>query len=397
MDLSFTYDNGTLKITSEEKSDIWVTKLFYNDKLCTEIQHKESLLNPIHKNKIDQALKDLIPESERAFLLSEISDNFSKWVKTPEKIGISQEALDILTDDPLTFLLNKLEQVHPGDKFGFVLYIYSLMSLNYVIGSFVHVETVGKSGGGKSHGQKICKRLLPLGMQHSIDSMNTKSLIYYAKEHSLKNKLVIIDDATEKDIEMFKHVGDNGLEPFTYSTVIDGKYVEIKADYSPLIWFTKVSSENKGGQMSSRFLVYNIDESRDQRFKILDNIERDIEMPISPLCSEIISECINLDIKKIDPGEFKIPDPETIGFRDANFYKALIKCSALLNHQKRKISEGVLYAEPEDIKAVEDLWAELAIFNKHKLSKKYAMVYDLISDDIVGISTGRDQTINRYS
>ena len=395
----FTYDNGTLKITSEEKSDRWETNVFYNDMFCIEIKHKESLLDLGHKNKIEQAIKSFIPKTEdRALLLLEVSDSFSKWVKTPEKMITSLDAFDILYNDPMGFLLKELEKVHSGDQVGLMLYILSLMSMNPAVGCYVHIQTVGKSGGGKSHGQKVCKRLLPSGMQHSIDSMSAKSLIYYSKEHSLKNKLVIIDDATEKDIEMLKHVGNNGLEPFTYSTVIDGKYVEIKADSSPLIWFSKVSPlEDEGGQISSRFLVYNIDEGDEQRNKILDNIKKDAEVSINPLCTEITHECITLDIKKIDPGEFEIPDFKTIGFRDANFYKALIKCSALLNHQKRKISEGVLYAEPEDIKAVEDLWAELAIFNKHKLSKKYAMVYDLIPDDIVGISTGRDQTINRDS
>ena len=97
---------------------------------------------------------------------------------------------------------------------------------------------------------------------------------------------MIIDDATAKDIEMLKQVGNNGLDPFTYSTVIDGSYVEMKADASPLIWFSKVRPlDDEGGQISSRFLLYNIDESTEQRLGILDNIKKDTEASISPLCS----------------------------------------------------------------------------------------------------------------
>jgi hypothetical protein len=388
----FYYERGSkdrrIKIETEEKNDKWETRIFVNNKLYTKIKNNESLLNSAHQRKIEQAIKDFIPiAEERLDFLLDLSDAFNKGANKLEKMIISLEALDILSVDPMGFILNELEKVHPGDKFGLKLYTLSTMSLNPAVGYYVHIQTVGKSGGGKTHGQKVCKKLLPSGMQHSVDSMSTKSLIYYAKDNSLKNKLVIIDDASERDIDMLKQVGNNGLEPFTYSTVIDGNYVEIKADASPLIWFSKVRLLNdEGGQVASRFLVYNIDESTEQRLKILDNIKNDTKASISPLCVEITNECINLDIKDIDAGDFKFPYPETIGYRDANFFKALIKCSALLNHMNREIQNGVLYATEEDAKIVEELWAEISRYNRHKLSEKEAKIYDLIPDDIEGIS-----------
>lgn len=368
-----------------------MTSVFFNDKLCAEIKHNGSLLNPTNKKKIDQAIKDLIPKAEeRSLLLLEITDSFGNWMENPEKTVTSVEALQIMCKDPMGFLLNEVEKLHPGDLVGITLYILSLMSLNPAVGYYIHVEAVGKSGGGKSHGQKVCKMLLPSSMQHSVDSMSTKSLIYYAKDHSLKNKLVIIDDATEKDIEMLKHVGNNGLEPFTYSSVIDGNYVEFKADASPLLWFSKVRPlEDEGGQVSSRFLVFNVDEGVEQRKKILDIIEKDVKASISPLCVEIVNECITLDIKDINAGDFEIPDPETIGYRDAQFYKALIKCSALLNYMNRELKNGIIFANEKDIKAVKKLWAELARFNKHKLSKRDVEVYDLIPSTIEGIASSK--------
>ena len=72
---------------------------------------------------------------------------------------ISLEGLDILSVDPMGFLLNELEPIHPGDQVGLKLYILSIMSLNPTVGYYVHIQTVGKSGGGKSHGQKVCKML----------------------------------------------------------------------------------------------------------------------------------------------------------------------------------------------------------------------------------------------
>lgn len=385
----FVFNYKNLKITTEKKGSGWETNIFCDDRLCAEIKHKNYLLDLGHKKKIEQAIKNFIPEiEERTSILLDLSDSFSKSLKIPKKRAKSLQALNILNRDPMTFLLKEVEKVHPGDRFGITLYILSLMSMNPAVGYYVHIESVGKSGGGKSHGQKVCKRLLPPEMQHSIDSMSAKSLIYYAKDNSLKNKLVIIDDATEKDIEMLKHVGNNGLEPFTYSTVIDGNYVDIKADSSPLIWFSKVRPlDDEGGQISSRFLVYNIDESKEQRFKVLDSIQKDIKDSISPLCVEIINECITLNIKDINAGNFKIPNPETIGFRDANFFKALIKCCTLLNHRKREIISDVLYATEEDIKVVEELWAEISRYNKHKLSAKDVAVYDAIPSDLLGIST----------
>lgn len=82
----FEYENGNFKITSKEENDRWKTSVFFNDKLCAEIKHNGSLLDPTNKKKIDQAIKGLIPKpEERAPLLLEMTDSFGNWIENPKK------------------------------------------------------------------------------------------------------------------------------------------------------------------------------------------------------------------------------------------------------------------------------------------------------------------------
>ena len=66
-------------------------------------------------------------------------------------------------------------------------------------------------------------------------------------------------------------------------------------------------------------------------------------------------------------------------YRNAKFFRALIKANALLCHPKRNIKDRVLYAKEEDLKYAMDLWNDLSIYNDEKLDEDMIKILSVMT------------------
>lgn len=306
-----------------------------------------------------------------------------------------QEADRILHGNPLEFLVSEVQKQYIGEVNNVQSCIHSLITLNPAIESLYHIQHVGNTGKGKSTLGLVCQELLPMEMRFEVNSMSPKFLLYYSKTQSLKNKMVIIDDATDSDIELLKKIGDN-KGPATYGTIINGKPVVFKFDAEPLVWFSTVSPlKDDGAQLSSRYFMMNIDESEDHHREVLEFIQSkgNKREPVSPVCAAIIHRCINnilFDRIEIIP-EWKHPYGSTVSYRDLNRYKSLIQASAVLNYCHREINDMVLEGTQEDIDIAHRLWTATAHNNLLGLNNTQLKAYQEIKDYYEGIFSGVTQ------
>ena len=306
-----------------------------------------------------------------------------------------QEADHILHNNPLEFLESEVQRQYVGELDNVQSCIHSLITLNPAVESLYHIQHVGNTGKGKSTLGLVCQELLPPEMRFEVDSMSPKFLLYYSETDTLKNKLVIIDDATDKDIELLKKIGDN-KGPATYGTVINGKRKVFKFDAEPLVWFSTVSPlKDEGNQLSSRYFMMNIDESESHQIDVMKFIKNKSSGtdPISPVCGAIMHRCVNnimFDSIDILP-DWDHPDGQLVPYRDLNKYKALIQASAVLNYCHREINDKVLEGTQEDIDLAHRLWTATAKNNLHGLNNTQLQVYQEIKDYYADIFSGANQ------
>ena len=306
-----------------------------------------------------------------------------------------QEADLILHKNPLEFLVSEVQKQYIGELNNVQSCIHSLVTLNPAIESLYHIQHVGDTGKGKSTLGLVCQELLPIDMRFEVNSMSPKFLLYYSKTQTLKNKLVIIDDATDNDIELLKKIGDN-KGPATYGTIINGKPMVFRFDAEPLVWFSTVSPlKDEGGQLSSRYFMMNIDESDEHHMEVLKFIQSkgDKREPVSPVCAAIMHRCINnilFDRVEIMP-EWKHPYGSSVSYRDLNRYKSLIQASAVLNYCHREIKDRVLEGTQEDIDIAYRLWTATAHNNLLGLNNTQLRTYQEIKSHYDDIFAGVTQ------
>lgn len=306
-----------------------------------------------------------------------------------EEAELHKEEVDaILATDPLKYLLSEVEKEYIGDSSNVEMCIYSLLSLCPAITARLHLQHVGHVQSGKSHLGDTCESLLSPSMQFGVKHQSPKYLLYASKEISVKETLIIFDDATDNDIEVLKALGNN-KGPASYGTVSNGKHLSLKLDAEPLIWFSTVSPlVDKGGQLGSRYILLNTADSDSHHTNILNNMKgkvsignTEVAVPISPITGYVISACVkNPDFDTVKVPEFEFPDRVDTQFRDAKAIISLIQSVAVLNFKNRTIrsEDRALIATDKDVEAALDLWKVLAPYNRMKISKAQRVIYDAI-------------------
>lgn len=319
-----------------------------------------------------------------------------------------KEADQILSDDPLAYLLAEVSKEFIGDVPNVEMCIYSLVSLNPYVENILHLQHVGGAQSGKSQLGNTCEKLLKVGMRFPIKHMSPKYIFYASKTNSVKDTLITFDDASEGDISILKALADNSGAA-THGTVGNSEKLDLILDAEPLVWFSTVSPlTDEGGQVSSRYILLNINESPTHHSKVLDSMRERVSLdtttvptPISYVSRFVIASCIqNTDFKRIAVPHFEFPKGNVTKFRDGKGYISLVQSIAVLNHRNRVIrkKDKALLATQEDIDAAAALWNKLAPYNDTKLSepqlntlseirKFYSEILEgLIADTALGIT-----------
>lgn len=303
-----------------------------------------------------------------------------------EKEERINRANKILLNNPIEFLLNEVEKEVVGNRSNITMCIYSLLSLNPCVKNLLHMQHIGNVQSGKSHMGLTCESLLNIDMQFPVKHMSPKYLVYASKTISVKNKLIIIDDATDDDIELLKSLGNN-LGPATHGTVANHKAETFMLDGEPLIWFSTVTPlDDEGNQLNSRYIMINTDETEEHHGLVLEKFkdevcESKIKVPIDNITGDILEMCINSpEFNHIRMPRFDFPAGISTRYRDGKAFISLVQAVAVLNHKTRVIKDPdlTLYAAPKDIEIATTLWKELDRYNIHKLNEQQVQTYELI-------------------
>lgn len=292
----------------------------------------------------------------------------------------------ILNGDPLQFLLDEVKKDFIGDELNVTMCIYSLISLNPCIENLLHMQHVGNVQTGKSKLGLTCESLLKIDMQFPIKHMSPKFLMYSSEKISVKNKLIILDDATDNDIELLKALGNNNGE-VTHGTVAHSKAVSFKLDGEPLVWFSTVTPLiDEGNQLNSRYIMLNTDETPIHHKRVLEKFKEELcgtrkTEKIDSITGLLLEACIlNTDYDTIMLPPFEYPGGDKMKYRDSKGFTSLVQAIAALNYKKRVLSKmnRILYANQEDIDQATALWIELDRYNLNKLNEQQMQTYEVI-------------------
>ena len=336
-----------------------------------------------------QMAKDNNPKKKEDTELTKEDIEIQHELKYTKKY--QKEADQILSEDPLAYLLAEVSKEFIGDVPNVEMCIYSLISLNPAVTNRLHLQHVGSAQSGKSLLGYTCEKLLKIKMRYPVKHQSPQYMYYASGKHSVKDTLVILDDATEKDIPILKVLGNNtGVE--TKGTVNNAEAIDLKLDAEPVVWFSTVSPlTDEDGQVSSRYILLNVNESESHHSRVLDSMVESasadnitIPKPIAYATRFVISTCVqNRDFEyvKILP-HYKLPHDGATKFRDGKSYISLIQSIAVLNHRKRTIrkKDKTLLATQEDVDAAAALWAKLAPFNDHKISDVQRVTFSAIKE-----------------
>jgi len=299
-----------------------------------------------------------------------------------------KRANKILLNDPIKFLLNEVQKEAIGNELNTELCIYSLLSLNSCVENLLHMQHIGNVQSGKSHLGLTCESLLNSSMRFPVNHMSPKYLMYASKEESVHNKLIILDDATDVDIELLKALGNNN-GPAKYGTVANKKAEKFILDGEPLIWFSTVTPLNdEGHQLNSRYIMINTDETEEHHQKVLDRFKQEAmgrltKTPIDSITGDILNMCINSnEFNHVVLPEFDYPAGAKTKYRDGKAFISLIQTVAVMNHKARVIKDpdNTLYAAPQDVEIATRLWNAIERYNTHKLNEQQLQTLELIQE-----------------
>lgn len=305
-----------------------------------------------------------------------------------QKEDRSKKAIKILSNGPMEFLLNEVQKEAIGNELNTELCIYSLISLNPCVDNLLHMQHIGNVQTGKSHLGLTCESLLKMSMKFPVNHMSPKYLMYASKEESVHNKLIILDDATDTDIELLKALGNNN-GPAKYGTVANKKAEKFILDGEPLIWFSTVTPlTDEGHQLNSRYIMLNTDESEEHHKNVLDRFKAEAmgvrtKVPMDSITGDILEMCINnTDFNHVVLPYFEYPAGAITKYRDGKAFISLVQTVAIMNHMKRVIKDPdkTLYAAQQDVDTATKLWNAIERYNLHKLNEQQQQTYELIQE-----------------
>lgn len=160
----------------------------------------------------------------------------------------------------LQFILDTLQTKHIGDRDALELLVLSAISAHPDFDVKLHVALIGDSDVGKTHATNTVLGIVPKENQYETKKVSPKVLYYeVSKGYSFKNKIIFLDDVTERDAEILKDIANTSDETPSFSTLINQEVKKLILDCAPVVWTTKVELiGDEQGQADRRFYTVEV-------------------------------------------------------------------------------------------------------------------------------------------
>lgn len=285
-------------------------------------------------------------------------------ISEEDKAKAKAEALEVLkSGNPMKYICETVADIHIGDNRaveGLTLAIASQSCLNT---QGLQIKMSGESGGGKSH---LCKSVTHcLRDKHLIESSLSAKAAYYMK---IEAGTIIFSDDTEisEDMEtVIKRATTNYQDVTTHTTVKDGNSMTLTIP-PRILWLITSVEDNVSDQLLNRQLIYNVDESEEQKKKIFEMQKREaLEGEIKTLhVNHRVMVCREMwDIIKSKLFKVRLPyadDIDTVdksNSRNFPMFIDMVRAYAVLNFMQRETNEeGYLLATTDDFYAAKSLF-----------------------------------------
>lgn len=263
------------------------------------------------------------------------------------------------------FIIKTAAKFHWGDEIEIIAIYYSALTTKIKNSTGMHMNAVGDIGIGKSDVQRTVAFLLPIN-RIKVGNISPKA-IYYGE---FPDGIVIFLDDTEisEDIaELMRKTTTQFHQKCEHYVVMKGEYIELIAP-AEIVWWINFNFATSDEALNNRFIIFNVDESKERKEKIHDFITKrekegrpafyiDDEVEICRMIFDFLPLCrvkVPFDTQKYYEIKYDI------GFRDRNIIMDMIKCSALINYKKRtaeKLTEILtIEANEDDFNTAKKLW-----------------------------------------
>jgi hypothetical protein len=257
-------------------------------------------------------------------------------------------ANDILRHgDPLKERIKYVQSGHYGDTAAIRTDILVGHSAFLEEHNRLHEDVVGDPAIGKTHHVDMTVSTFPEENVIYLTDMSPKSFYYYAKDHDLSNKVLILNDANKDHVPLLKTMRDDGTMNPRHLTVIDGKAVDLLLNGRPA---TIVSSVNPlrdlQGQATSRALMTTCEIPDDQtECKVKDSIRSrhrfgSISKSQNDTKRYVLQAMVKVLLKDGTPRvliPFRAEEPSVLNRRATAQFQRLIAASAYIYQFQRPI------------------------------------------------------------
>jgi DNA-binding transcriptional ArsR family regulator len=350
----------------------------YFEKICMESYVKHTHYPFLTSKYIRDTIKKEFPDlyeslSTQYLVLSNYSD---KDIEEANKI--------IKNESSLLYCFNTIISKHIREKEILLLLLFSGVSSGFKDRKVVlHIQGVGKSGSGKSSSMKLVSKIF--SNTEIITSSSSKSQFYKAQSGDMVDKGILIFDESENSKEgeaLMRTFTDMSSGNPTHETVTpDHKFNRIEIEQINSVWKNSINT-TKGdeGQLSNRFLIYNVDETEYQDTLVYNKalfdfgfgqIEDNKELEISKIITDLI---------KNDTPKIFIPYIDFIESNNKSNRRTIIKFLALVysvtlfNRFQRTKFSGFIISRFEDFEIAKIVWNKINKSEALQLPNEYILI-----------------------
>jgi DNA-binding transcriptional ArsR family regulator len=381
--MDFVINNIIEKCNS--KSKIFYDEVFSNkevvehfETLCQEsyIKHNDYPFF-ISKGIIDIIKKEFPTIYEKVgkqyLILNDYSD---KDIEEANKI--------IKNESSLLYCFNTIISKHIREKEILLLLLFSGVSSGFKDRKVVlHIQGVGKSGSGKSSSMKLVSKIF--SNTEIITSSSSKSQFYKAQSGEMVDKGILIFDESENSKEgeaLMRTFTDMSSGNPTHETVTpDHKFNRIEIEQINSVWKNSINT-TKGdeGQLSNRFLIYNVDETEYQDTLVYNKALSDFGFGQIEDNKELEICKIITDLIKNDTPKIFIPYIDFIESNNKSNRRTIIKFLALVysvtlfNRFQRTKFSGFIISRFEDFEIAKIVWNKINKSEALQLPNEYILI-----------------------
>lgn len=336
---------------------------------------------------LKKLLNDWVEAEEEA--IEYIKNKIPKeWDDEEEEIAKDK----LKNEDILDFVVKTAQHNHIGDK--------PQLQINFISGHTtqtkdqLHLMSIGRTEKGKTDVSETALEFFPRYYTISLTEFSELNLYYATQDTDFNNKIIYIDDVEQKHISLLKTITSKNKNKPEHWSVKDQEHVKLRIEGDFVVWVTCVTPlQDEQGQITSRFLLTNPDESETQDKKVVKHIkdrkrlgftkkQLHPDFKLIKAMSFILKQEEN--IISVIPFDFEFPHKNQR--RNIDLFTALLRGVTSVYrfqrpHIKLKDDSKILFSTFYDFNKAKELWDSIIALQFQKVSDLALKILKLLPNE----------------